>query len=60
MTGTRTTQPTTYLSRTCLKWTAQGELERDELQQVLARLAAVDGYGAELWPAGGDGSTPST
>jgi hypothetical protein len=34
-------------------------LEREDLQQVLARLAVVDGYGAELWPPGGTGRTPS-
>ena len=56
MTGTQDPHPTRCLSRTNLKWTAEGELEREDLQQILTRLAAVDGYGAELWSPG---STPS-
>ena len=56
MTGTHDPHRTSCLSRTSLRWTAEGELEREDLQQILARLAAVDGYGAELWPPG---STPN-
>lgn len=59
MTGTHNSPTTRCQSRTNLRWTAEGELEREDLQQVLARLAVVDGYGAELWPPGGTGSTPS-
>lgn len=59
MTGTHNILPVSCLSRTCLRWTPEGELERDELQQVLVRLAAVDGYGAELWRPHGSGNTPS-
>lgn len=59
MNGTHDTQPVNCMSRTCLRWTPEGELERDDLQQVLVRLAAVDGYGAELWPPEGSGNTPS-
>ncbi|MEB3257584.1 MAG: hypothetical protein VKN83_04600 [Cyanobacteriota bacterium] len=60
MTGTHIHQLTSCLSRTCLRWTPEGELERDDLQQILARLAAVDGYGTELRLSRGAGNTPST
>ena len=42
MIRTHDPQSTPCISRTSLKWTAEGELARDDLQQVLARLAAVD------------------
>lgn len=41
-------QPSSHISRTCLNWTPDGELAKDDLQQVLARPAAVDTYGPEL------------
>jgi hypothetical protein len=48
MTSTRNHQDSTCLSRTCLKWTPEGELVSEDLQRILDRLAAVDGYGADL------------
>lgn len=48
MNGTRNHQDSTCLSRTCLKWTPEGELVREDLQRILDRLAAVDGHGADL------------
>lgn len=48
MNGTRNHQDSTCLSRTCLKWTPEGELVSEDLQRILDRLAAVDGYGADL------------
>lgn len=59
MSGTHTSPPTRCLNRTSLRWTPEGELDKDDLQQVLARLAAVDHCGAELWRPDGSGSTPS-
>jgi hypothetical protein len=49
MVGTQSPQPSSSaISRTCMNWTPDGELAKDDLQQVLARLAAVDAYGSEL------------
>lgn len=48
MNGTKSTQPSNCLTRTCLKWTADGELTPLDLKLVLERLAAVDPTGGEL------------
>ena len=48
MHGTRMAQPSNCLTRTCLKWTADGELSPMDLKLVLDRLAAVDATGLEL------------
>jgi len=48
MVGTPSPQPPICISRTSLTWTPDGELANDDLQEVLARLAAVDAYGPEL------------
>jgi hypothetical protein len=48
MVGTHSPQPASCISRTCLNWTPDGELAKDDLQEVLARLAAVDADGPEL------------
>jgi len=37
----------TCLARTCLKWTADGELSEEDKRLVLNRLKAVDGAIAE-------------
>jgi hypothetical protein len=42
MDGTTTNHEHSCLTRTCLKWTADGELAALDLQLVLERLAAVD------------------
>ncbi|MFN9547833.1 MAG: hypothetical protein ACK6AD_12340 [Cyanobacteriota bacterium] len=51
MTPTHPLASTTCLGRTCLHWTAEGELEREDLHHVLARLAAVEGQRL-AWPPG--------
>lgn len=38
----------TCLGRTCLRWTADGELDREDLRQVLVRLMAAEGEGSPL------------
>lgn len=48
MAGTHSPQDITCLSQTCLRWTPEGELAREDFQHVLSRLAAVDRHGAEL------------
>jgi len=38
-----------YLSLTCLQWSADGELSTFDLQLVLCRLARVDQHVATIW-----------
>ena len=38
----------TCLGRTCLRWTPDGELDQDDLRQVLVRLMAAEGEGSPL------------
>lgn len=40
----------TCLGRTCLHWSPDGELDREDLQRVLARLAASDAGALPLQP----------
>jgi len=42
MAGTTTDHDASCLTRTCLKWTSDGELTASDLHLVLERLAAVD------------------
>lgn len=42
MAGTTTDHVASCLTRTCLKWTSDGELTASDLHLVLERLAAVD------------------
>jgi|GEM_PF-4377312 hypothetical protein len=49
MAGTKLPPDPTCLSRTCLKWTPEGELAKEDLRRVLARLAAAEGHRPELW-----------
>lgn len=48
MAGTTTDHDSSCLTRTCLKWTSDGELTAIDLQLVLERLAAVDARAAVL------------